>query len=254
MTPTAPTFRSRLLPRVKLRLSMYGLLAACLVFLADQTRAEGLPTALHDETFVAGEAMIIDAVIDSTSGLNGGFAIDSAGYADLPILGRVMVAGQTRETVQQVLSEKLANYLKDTHVNAIPAVRLTFLGHWTKPGQYYVSPKSTLFEAARSAGGIAGERNLGKITVRRGSDITDINFLDNYSKGVSVKGAGIRSGDLFVIPVPRDNVGFWYWFREGLGATAQVATVVSTVLTLYITYHFLDERQTTQTSIPTTTP
>jgi hypothetical protein len=46
--------------------------------------------------------------------------------------------------------------------------------------------------------------------------------------------SGIRSGDIFVIPVPRDNTGFWYYFRESITLTAQVAAIISTVLTAYL--------------------
>jgi protein involved in polysaccharide export with SLBB domain len=204
--------------------------------------AQGLATGTHDEVFVAGEAMSIEVPLDSTAFLNGGYAVDSAGYAELPVLGRIEVAGKTRDQVEDYLSQKLSNYLKDTHVKAVPAIRLTLLGFWTRQGQYYVSPKTTVWEAVYGAGGIGGERNLEKIKVMRGETDLHISLLNEYSSGRTLAAAGIRSGDLFVIPVPRDNTGAWYWFKEGLTATAQLATIFGTVLTAYITYAYLDSR------------
>jgi hypothetical protein len=46
-----------------------------------------------------------------------------------------------------------------------------------------------------------------------------------------------------VVPVPRDNVGAWYWFKETIGVTAQLAGIVSGVVTLYITYLVLQNQK-----------
>ncbi len=197
-------------------------------------------THFSEERFVAGEAMLLEVPLDSTSILKGGYPIDSAGFADLPVLGLLEVGGKTRAEVEEYLGLKLANYLRDTHIRAQPAIRLTLLGFWTRQGQYYVSPKATVWDAAYLAGGMAGERTLDKITVRRGEQILKISFLDEYSRGRTLESAGIHSGDIFVMPVPRDNTGAWYWFTQSLTVTAQVATIASTLLTVYITYYFLD--------------
>lgn len=197
-------------------------------------------TIFSEERFVSGEAMLLDVPLDSTSILKGGYPIDSSGFADLPVLGLLEVGGKTRTEVEEYLALKLANYLRDTHIRAVPAIRLTLLGFWTRQGQYYVSPKATVWDAAYLAGGMAGERTLDKITVRRGEQKLKISFLDEYSRGRTLESAGIRSGDIFVMPVPRDNTGAWYWFTQSLTVTAQVATIASTLLTVYITYYFLD--------------
>lgn len=201
-----------------------------------------LPTSLHNGVFGKGEALLLKATVDTASLLNGGYSIDSNGYADLPIVGRVEIVGHSREEVENYLSAKLANYLRDTHIKVEPAIRLTLLGSWERPGQYYVSPNATLFDAIWPSGGIAGERTLDQIRVQRGESTTGISFLTAYSSGVSLAQAGIRSGDLIVIPIPRDNTGFWYWFTQSLTATAQVAAIVSAVLSTYITYQLIDSQ------------
>jgi protein involved in polysaccharide export with SLBB domain len=191
---------------------------------------------LPEERFVAGEAMTVDVVLDTVAFLNGGYPIDSSGYVDMPLLGKIMVGGKTREEVENYLSSKLANYLRDTHIQAVPAIRITWLGHWVKAGQYYVSPKSTVWDAVYMAGGIAGERNIDKLEVQRGTQKILLNVLDAYSKGTTLAGAGIQSGDIVIIPVPRPDEGFWYWFKESLTLTTQVATVVTSAMTAYILY------------------
>jgi protein involved in polysaccharide export with SLBB domain len=199
--------------------------------------------AVGPEHFVPGEAMTVEIPLDTNSFLVGGYAIDSSGFAELPVIGRIEVGGRTRADLEEYLSQKLSNYLKDTHVRVLPAIRLSFLGYFTHQGQYYVSPRATVWEAARKAGGIAGERTLGKIKVMRGEKTLNVSFLDEYSRGRSLTAAGLRSGDIVVVPVPRDNTGGWYWFTQGLTATAQIATILGTMLTAYVTYIIIERQR-----------
>lgn len=215
--------------------------------------AAALTTAPRDEKFVAGQALTVEVPLDSSGLIRGGYPIDSAGYVDFPILGRVFVHDKTQEDVEGFLAEKLANYLKDTHLKVTPALRLTMLGYWQRQGMYYVSPHATVWEAARMAGGLGGERTIDEIKVLRGSKETKIPFLDEYSLGRTLASAGVISGDIFMAPVPRDNTGAWYWFKESLSITAQIATIASTVITLYITYELLQDRNNRTTPAQTTT-
>lgn len=219
-----------------MRLPALLILGAALGAAIPVRSAAGLPTEPRGERFVAGNALTIDIPLDTAGVVRGGYPIDSAGFADLPILGRVQVDGRTQEEVEAFLSERLANYLKDTHIRVSPAWRITLLGHFAKQGQYYVPPNTTVWETARLAGGIAGERTLDKITVWRGGHEVDIPFLDLYSQGRTLANGGFKSGDIVVVPVPRDNTGAWYWFKETIGVTAQLAGVVTGVITLYILY------------------
>ncbi|MBW8886692.1 MAG: polysaccharide biosynthesis/export family protein [Fibrobacteres bacterium] len=201
-----------------------------------------MPTEPRSEHFVAGAALTIEIPLDTAGIIRGGYPIDSTGFVDLPIVGRIEVGGRSQEEVETFLSERLANYLKDTHLKVSPAWRITFLGHFAHQGQFYVPPNATVWEATRMAGGIAGERTLDKIVIWRGGHLVDIPFLDMYSQGRTLANAGFLSGDIIVVPVPRDNTGAWYWFKETIGVTAQVTSIVTGVITLYITYLVLQNQ------------
>jgi protein involved in polysaccharide export with SLBB domain len=194
------------------------------------------PSDTTQERFRVGQALSISVPLDTGSILKGGYAIDSSGFVELPVMGRIYVADKTRGEVEAYLAEKMANYLKDTHIVVIPCMRITMLGFWIRQGQYYVSPNMTVYEAVYKAGGIGGDRNLDKITVQRGSTKLDIPFLDAYSREMTLARAGIRSGDIVVIPIPRDNTGFWYWFNQSLSTTAQLASIAGGLLSIYLTY------------------
>lgn len=44
--------------------------------------------------------------------------------------------------------------------------------------------------------------------------------------------AGFKTGDLIVVPVPRDNTGAWNWLKESIGVAAKFASIVTSLLTL----------------------
>lgn len=195
----------------------------------------------EDDVFVAGEALTLEVPLDSASFLSGGYPIDSAGFVELPVFGKFQVAGRYRSEVEGYLGQKFANYLKDTHIKAMPAIRITLLGHFVRQGMYYLNPRATVWDAVYLSGGLAGERTLDRIEILRGTQVTAISFLDEYSKGATFTKAGIRSGDIIVVPVPRENIGFWYWFRETITLTAQIAAVLTSAMSAYIIYLNLND-------------
>jgi len=226
-----------------MRIHGFLILAAALAAIQAPAGAAALPTEPRLQRFVAGSALTIDIPLDTAGLIHGCYAIDSAGFADLTVVGRVQVADRTQEEVETFLAERLANYLKDTHLKVSPAWRITLLGYFAHQGQYYVPPNATVWEAVHLAGGIAGERTVDKITVWRGGHEVNIPFLDMYSQGRTLANGGFQSGDIVIVPIPRDNTGAWYWFKETIGVTAQLTSIVTGVITLYITYLVLQNQR-----------
>jgi hypothetical protein len=230
-----------------LRTLLCTLLAALAVVSAQEAPVPaGDPDPVSDmrptRTFKANEAMIIRVPLDTASVINGSYPIDSAGYVNLPVVGRLYVHDQTSAQIESFLAKRMSQYLRDTHVMAVPVVRLTLLGFWQRPGMHYVDPELSIWEACRVVGGPMGETNILKWHVMRGSSTLAIPLLDEFSKGTTLRTAGVRSGDIFVIPQPNPASGFWYWFRESLTVTAQIAAIVGTTLTAYVTYLVVEER------------
>lgn len=192
--------------------------------------------------FKANEAMIVRVPLDTASVLDGAYPIDSSGYVNLPVVGRLYVHDKPAVEIETYLGKRMSQYLRDTHIMATPVVRLTLLGHWRQPGMHYVDSEASIWEACRVGGGPAGEQNIDKWLVKRGGQDLAISLLDEFSKGTTLRNAGIRSGDIFVIPQPNPQSGFWYWFRESLTATAQIATILGTSLTVYITYLLIEDQ------------
>ncbi|MEO6096828.1 MAG: polysaccharide biosynthesis/export family protein [Fibrobacteria bacterium] len=197
-----------------------------------------------EAVFKSGETMTVDVPLDTASVINGHYTVDSMGYVKLPVMGNVYVHNRSVTEIQSLIASKMSAYMRDTHVTVTPVIRLAILGSWKDPGMYYVNPDASVWDACIVAGSPVYERKLWKWKVMRGTTVLPIVLADEFSHGTSLRNAGIRSGDIFVIPVPDPNSGFWYWFKESLTATAQVATVAATAMTAYLTYKVLDNQTT----------
>lgn len=91
------------------------------------------------------------------------YLIDSEGYIDFPVLGRLRVGGKTREEVLQMLKEKLdPDYVKNPTINIfITNFKVTVSGAVSNPGTYTIpNERVTIIEALGLAGDlrISGQR------------------------------------------------------------------------------------------------
>ena len=193
---------------------------------------------------IAGEAMRILIVPDSASPLNRGFPIDGAGFADLPWIGRFQVQGLTPSEVESALVKRLKEKLKGASLRAFPAFRIGFLGSWARPGEHYLAPDASIWEAVLATGGPA-TGGLGVVQIMRGNDLMlQVNLNSPFAKEATLAGTGIRSGDLFVMPmsVPAPVKSAWDSFKEGLTVSTQVLAIMGSLLSTYLTYVVLTDR------------
>lgn len=87
------------------------------------------------------------------------YLIDSNGYIDFPILGKLKIGGRTREDVLKMFREKLdPDYVKNPTINIfISNFKITVSGDVTRPGTYTIpNERVTIIEAL----GLAGDTNI----------------------------------------------------------------------------------------------
>jgi protein involved in polysaccharide export with SLBB domain len=77
---------------------------ACGPCLVGRAFAQAKEREVPAEQFIAGDALRIDIPADTGSILKGVYPIDGQGMADLPITGRVVVAGKNRANLEQYLA------------------------------------------------------------------------------------------------------------------------------------------------------
>lgn len=121
-------------------------------------------------------------VSNSTQGISG-YTVDSKGEIDFPIIGKIHVAGLTREEAQEYIKELLveSRQVKDPKVT-IDFMNLGYsvLGEVSRPGRYAIDKDLyTLFDAISRAGDLTinGERET--VTLVRHSMDGDVVYKLN---------------------------------------------------------------------------
>lgn len=118
------------------------------------------------------------------------YLVDSNGYIDFPVLGRIKVAGLLRSELVELLQTKLQTYIKKPIVNLrITNFKVALQGEVNAPGVYPVnSERITLVEALSMAGDLTiyGKReNILIIRETNGVktfnrvDVTKADFIDS---------------------------------------------------------------------------
>lgn len=204
-------------------------LAALLALSAASAVAAGKERSVPPEQFLAGELIRIEVPADTGAPFDTVYAIDGEGMADLPIAGRIVVAGKSRQNIEQYLAGIWAPYLKDTHVKATPAIRVSVTGSVRFPGYYYPHPDRTVYDVINMAGGPTLPYDLDEIEHRRAGDAMSDDLAHNISRGQTLREAGIDSGDEIMVPIVKKIT-----WAESIPLVATALTILLNGLTLYI--------------------
>lgn len=112
-----------------------------------------------------------------------GYCIDDNGEINMPIIGNVNVLNKTITEVENILKEKVKDYLTDFYVNVkYGGFKITILGEVKNPGNiYFYTNKVTIFEAFGSCNDLTDFGNRKNILLLRqtgdGLKIYRINLL-----------------------------------------------------------------------------
>ncbi len=132
-------------------------------FLSIVVTAEDPETAIPFNFPSAGVREPINFSYTSGTPSRTGYLVDEEGKVDLPIIGKIYLAGLTRMEATKTLQEKYLEYLKHPVVNIqIQNFKVTVLGEVARPGTFQIpNERITLLEAIGLAGDlrITGERN-----------------------------------------------------------------------------------------------
>jgi len=115
----------------------------------------------------------------------------------LPRMADLQLQGVLRSELNAKVTAHLAEYLKDPTSRATPLLRIGVLGHVGRPGYYYTPADVLLSDAIMRAGGPAGDADLTKIEIRRGSDViwSHSDARTALTDGLSLDRLHLRAGD-----------------------------------------------------------
>jgi polysaccharide export outer membrane protein len=112
------------------------------------------------------------------------YTISDSGFVELPVVGKIAIAGLTIRNAQAAVEAKLKNYLTEVSVVLkLSGFRITLIGEVKRPGRYtpYVS-QLNIFEALALSGDMTSYGNRERVMIIRKSkgkeDVFIVNLLD----------------------------------------------------------------------------
>ena len=173
------------------------------------------------------EAFLARSVPDSlrTGAVGAGeYMVDARGFALLPLVGMLQVAGRPFEDVRADIEEAYAREFVDARVRVTPLVRVALLGEVRVPGLLPVDPTMTLADVVAAAGGLNPSADREDIRLVRGDETVVV--ADELQ--LAALTVPLRTGDRIV-------VGRRSWLSENLPfVLGAAASVVASVLTALI--------------------
>jgi polysaccharide export outer membrane protein len=128
---------------------------------------------VNTEAFPGIASTIDKQLIDNRTAYEKGMIVDLEGYVELPLVGKVMIAGLTIGEAKEKLKKLFEQYMDDPVVVVKKlSFKVTLLGEFNKPGLYYVpNEKITLLEAIGMAGDLTifGDRKEIRIVRQTGN-------------------------------------------------------------------------------------
>lgn len=134
-----------------------------------------------------------------------GFEIDNNGNVELPIMGRIKIAGVSMSKVESIVQAKADEYLRDAIVKVkLLNYKVTVLGEVRNPGVYYNYNNSiTVLEAIALASGNTDYSSIKKVMILRPYPDGNKTFmLDLNSKNAFLSEAYYLQPNDYVIVQP----------------------------------------------------
>ncbi|HYS00071.1 MAG TPA: SLBB domain-containing protein [Gemmatimonadales bacterium] len=168
--------------------------------LAGQT-AQGPPQG----GFEVGDQILLE--VEGDTQFTHAFSVGPGPALTLPVIGAIPLASVRRADVETYLTQQLGRYVKNPVVHAKVLVRLGVLGEVEHPGFYTVFSGAVVSDALMAAGGPTKDANFTGARIERdGKGIFVGNgFQDAFTRGLTIEGMGLRTGDRIVVPRRNDT-------------------------------------------------
>lgn len=115
------------------------------------------------------------------------YLVDRNGFVILPVVGKVKLAGYTKDEAMAVLKKELEKYIKDPIINLrIVNYKISVMGEVAKPGPHEsITERITILEALSLAGDLTiyGDRS-NVLVIREIDGVKTYNYVDLRSKDI----------------------------------------------------------------------
>jgi polysaccharide biosynthesis/export protein len=166
---------------------------------------------------------------NETSLFINGYSVSDSGYIEIPILGRILVAGKTLDEAIKSIHQRADQFLKDaTVIVKLISFKVSVIGEVSRPGTYNnYNSQLTVLEAISLAGDITDYGNRKKVHVLRPESNGTRSFqLDLTNRNILTSdGYFLLPNDIVYIEPIRSKS-----FRINIPTLSLVLTSVSTLI------------------------
>ncbi|HKD78155.1 MAG TPA: polysaccharide biosynthesis/export family protein [Candidatus Angelobacter sp.] len=170
---------------------------------ADTKLAEVLPSS-----YIVGEADVLHVTVWKEPDISQTVVVRTDGNISLPLVNDVKVAGLTPVQIQNVIAEKLKNFLNNPQVTVtvtdIRSKRAFITGEVIRPGGYALNSETSVLQLIAQAGGFTPFAKRDSIVVLRVEDGKPVKLKFKYKQVVQGKNTeqniALHPGDTVVVP------------------------------------------------------
>lgn len=170
-----------------------------------------------------------------------GYAIDSEGDIDIPVIGKIKVVDLTLEQATSLLKERASIYFKvPVVIIRLKNFKINVLGEVSKPGTYYLSnEKSTIIDALALVGDLTTYGNRDNILLLRHNPDNSINTFRVNLKNSSVIRSPyfyLQNNDvIYVEPTKAKAIASDVSFSRNIQLFSLVLSVLTVLLVVFKT-------------------
>ncbi len=187
---------------------------------------------INTEAFPGIASTVDKQIIDNRSPYEKGFVVDGSGFVELPLIGKVNVAGLSMTEARDTLVARFEKFMDEPVVVLKKlSFKVTLLGEFNKPGLYYIpNEKLSLLEAIGLAGDLTfyGDRKEIKIVRKTSDGVREILVDLTTKQALDSEVAFVYPDDvIYVKPINRRGA-------TTISPTVAVVTSVLATLTLIV--------------------
>ena len=147
----------------------------------------------------AGSSSTVDAT--SLTSVGNGYNVSPDGLIQFPYVGQIQLAGMTEYQARDLLTTRLARYLKDpqitVRIQSYRSGRLSIVGEVRTTGLQAINDlPMTLPEAINRAGGFTAMADRSRVAISRDGNTISVNFQQLSALGINPSQILLRRGDL----------------------------------------------------------
>ncbi len=195
--------REELMKKLVLVAIMIRLLSMTAV--AEERKTNG-PSALPSYEVGLGDVLIISVWKDES--LTKRSIVLPDGTISFPLIGEIMAAGKTVETLQSEIGDKISKYVPDprlsVEVQQVNSMLIYVIGRVNKPGQFLLNGNINVMQALAVAGGLTPFADEDDIRVFRETNgqmnVMEFNYKEVAAGKNLQQNIRIERGDTIVVP------------------------------------------------------